>query len=187
MAVLFEQYWWLFLIALLIGIAVAWRVFGGGGKTRVESSLSADVLEEGAAPARRNQALIDAPPAAVQVDMPPPTPEGLAGTGEAVAAAVQFQEHERHEAEAAQTAPAAGGTDDLTRIKGLGPKLAALLQSLGIARFDQIASWTEADIDRIDAQLGNFQGRIRRDNWVEQAGYLAKGDTAGFESRFGKL
>ena len=36
MAVLFEQYWWLFLIALLIGIGVAWRVFGGGGKTRVE-------------------------------------------------------------------------------------------------------------------------------------------------------
>lgn len=184
MAVLFEQYWWLFVIALLIGIAIAWRVFGGGGRTRVETSLSADVLEEGAAPARRNQALIDAPPAAAPVEMPPPTPERLAGAGEAVAAAVQFQEHERHEHEAAQ---AVGGADNLTRIKGLGPKLSTLLQSLGIARFEQIAAWSEADIDRIDAQLGNFQGRIRRDNWVEQASYLAKGDTAGFENRFGKL
>lgn len=62
-----------------------------------------------------------------------------------------------------------------------------MLQSLGITRFDQIAAWSDSDIDRIDAQLGKFQGRIRRDNWVEQAGYLAKGDTAGFEGRFGKI
>ena len=185
MAVLFEQYWWLFVIALLIGIAVAWRIFGGGGKTRLDGSLSTDVLEEGAAPARRNQALIDAPPAAAQAEMPPATPEGLAGVGEAVAAAVQMQEHERHEAEHRQDA--IGGADDLTRIKGLGPKLAKLLETLGITRFEHIAAWSDADIDRIDAQLGNFQGRIRRDNWVEQAGYLAKGDTAGFESRFGRI
>mgnify|MGYP000491964002 CR=1 FL=1 len=32
------------------------------------------------------------------------------------------------------------------------------------ASFAQIAAWSEADIDRIDAQLGTFAGRIRRDN-----------------------
>ena len=57
---------------------------------------------------------------------------------------------------------------------------------LGITRFDQIAAWDDADIDRIDAQLGRFQGRIRRDNWVEQAKYLAAGDRVAFEDRFGK-
>ncbi|NCP10415.1 MAG: hypothetical protein GW859_00415, partial [Sphingomonadales bacterium] len=58
---------------------------------------------------------------------------------------------------------------------------------LGVTRYDQIAAWDAADIDRIDAQLGAFQGRIRRDDWVEQARLLAAGDTAGFEAKFGAL
>ena len=42
-------------------------------------------------------------------------------------------------------------------------------------------------IDRIDAQLGRFQGRIRRDDWVGQASLLAAGDDSGFAQRYGKL
>jgi predicted flap endonuclease-1-like 5' DNA nuclease len=38
------------------------------------------------------------------------------------------------------------GGDDLTRIKGLGPKLKTLLASLGVTRFDQIAGWSEEDV-----------------------------------------
>ena len=45
----------------------------------------------------------------------------------------------------------------------------------------------EADIAEVDRFLGDFQGRIARDNWVEQAGHLAKGDEAGFAARFGSL
>ena len=82
-------------------------------------------------------------------------------------------------------ASASADADDLTRIKGLGPKLAATLRDLGITRFEQIAGWSDADIERIDAQLGRFQGRIRRDDWVEQARLLAAGDTAEFEQKFG--
>ena len=41
--------------------------------------------------------------------------------------------------------------------------------------------------DRIDDQLGRFKGRIRRDDWVEQAKLLSGGDTAAYEARFGKL
>jgi predicted flap endonuclease-1-like 5' DNA nuclease len=80
-----------------------------------------------------------------------------------------------------------GEGDDLRRIKGLGPKLVTLLNALGVTSYAQIAGWSEADIDRIDAQLGTFAGRIRRDSWVEQAKLLAAGDTAGFEAKFGKL
>ena len=82
-------------------------------------------------------------------------------------------------------APSAG--DDLTRIKGLGPKLAATLQDMGVTTLSQIAQWDDAEIDRIDANLGRFQGRIRRDSWVDQAKYLSVGDEAGFVERFGKL
>lgn len=84
-------------------------------------------------------------------------------------------------------APANGPADDLRRIKGLGPKLAALLADLGVTRFDQIAAWNDADIAEVDAHLGQFAGRITRDAWVEQAQYLARGDDAGFAARFGAL
>ncbi|MFD2780706.1 hypothetical protein ACFS32_05735 [Novosphingobium pokkalii] len=79
------------------------------------------------------------------------------------------------------------GGDDLTRIKGLGPKLKTLLASLGVTRFDQIAGWSEEDVARIDAQLGAFAGRPTRDNWVEQAKLLSSGDTAAYEDKFGRL
>jgi predicted flap endonuclease-1-like 5' DNA nuclease len=77
--------------------------------------------------------------------------------------------------------------DTLTTLKGLGPKAASRLHELGVTTFAQMAAWDDGDVDAIDAQLGAFKGRIRRDRWVEQASYLAKGDTAGFEAAFGKL
>ena len=84
--------------------------------------------------------------------------------------------------------PAAVGTaDDLLQIKGIGPKLNALLTSLGVTRFDQIAAWGAAEIDKVDDHLGSFKNRIARDSWIEQAGLLAKGMIAEFEAKFGKL
>jgi predicted flap endonuclease-1-like 5' DNA nuclease len=59
--------------------------------------------------------------------------------------------------------------DDLQRIYGVGPVLARMLNRLGINTFREIASWTEEDIDRIDAKLEHFRGRIRRENWVASA------------------
>ncbi|HTH27108.1 MAG TPA: hypothetical protein VL918_01405 [Sphingobium sp.] len=80
-----------------------------------------------------------------------------------------------------------GATDDLLRLKGVGPKIAAILNAEGITRFDQIAAWTDADLAAIDARLGNFAGRPTRDNWVDQARLLASGDVAGYEAKYGKL
>jgi len=69
----------------------------------------------------------------------------------------------------ASTAP-----DDLKQIKGVGPKLEEKLNALGITRYDQIAAWTEQDVQRVDDQL-NFRGRITRDDWIGQAKALASG------------
>ncbi|GAA0742422.1 hypothetical protein CA233_13115 [Sphingomonas sp. ABOLD] len=85
-----------------------------------------------------------------------------------------------------EAAPAAGG-DDLTRLKGVGPKLAARLNELGITRFAQLAALDEAGAKALDAQLGSFQGRMTRDRWIDQARFLAEGDRAGYEAVFGKL
>lgn len=80
-----------------------------------------------------------------------------------------------------------GEGDNLLRMKGIGPKLNQQLLDLGVTHYAQIASWTDADIAAIDAKLGNFKGRPVRDQWVDQAKYLAAGDFAGFEAKYGKL
>lgn len=82
---------------------------------------------------------------------------------------------------------ASGPPDDLTQLKGVGPKFAALLNDSGITRYDQIARLSEGDIERLDRNLGAFKGRLQRDQLPLQADYLARGDTDGFEQRFGKL
>ena len=61
------------------------------------------------------------------------------------------------------------GADDLKRIKGVGPKLEKLLNSLGFFHFDQVASWSENEMAWMDQNLEGFKGRATRDNWVAQA------------------
>ncbi|MCY7271544.1 MAG: hypothetical protein LH485_05760 [Sphingomonas bacterium] len=82
---------------------------------------------------------------------------------------------------------ASGPPDDLVQLKGIGPKLAALLNSHGIIRFDQIAKLSPTQVDDLDDALGAFRGRLARDHVIDQADYLARGDIDGFEQRFGKL
>jgi predicted flap endonuclease-1-like 5' DNA nuclease len=77
--------------------------------------------------------------------------------------------------------------DDLCLIKGVGPKFAEALRGLGFTRFEQIAHLTPTEIERLDERLGSFRSRITRDRIAEQAAYLARNDTDGFEQRFGKL
>lgn len=64
--------------------------------------------------------------------------------------------------------------DDLQKIKGIGPRLAALLNELGVYRYRQIAEFTPADIAWVNERL-RFKGRIEREKWVEQARTLAGG------------
>lgn len=77
--------------------------------------------------------------------------------------------------------------DSLTTIKGLGPKAAAQLNALGITRFADLAALDDDGVTALDARMGNFKGRIRRDQWVEQARLLAEGDRTAFEAKFGKI
>ena len=170
---LIEAYWPYLLVALAIGIAVAWFVFVSTRRASVALERK-DVLDEGEERAARNEALINAPPAAANLSS--------AANKQEVAQASATADAEA----GAQVAPTAATGDDLTRIKGLGPKLAALLNTLGVSTYAQIAAWDDAEIDRIDAQLGRFEGRIRRDSWVEQAKLLAAGDESGFTAKFGQ-
>lgn len=154
MSELFNAYWPIILVALLVGLIVGFLIF----RPRQRISLT---------------------------DSAPRRPHMTIHPGETVL---------EHEAEVttkhvlgSEAAVPPGVMDDLERLKGVGPKLAAMLAARGLTSFEQIAKLTPDEIERIDADLGPFSGRLERDRVVEQADYLARGDTDGFEQRFGKL
>jgi predicted flap endonuclease-1-like 5' DNA nuclease len=67
-----------------------------------------------------------------------------------------------------------GDRDDLKLIHGVGPVLEKRLHELGVTSFEQIAKWTEEDIDAIEPKLESVPNRIRREGWVEHAAALMK-------------
>jgi predicted flap endonuclease-1-like 5' DNA nuclease len=77
-----------------------------------------------------------------------------------------------------------GKPDNLLRISGVGPKNEKILHSLGFFHFDQIAAWTKEQVAWVDDHL-KFNGRIDREEWINQAKLLANGDEAEFARLYG--
>jgi predicted flap endonuclease-1-like 5' DNA nuclease len=160
---LIQEYWWV--VVVVVALVLAFILLRP--KQRVQLTDSAPVRPH-MAQAKR-----------------PPEGRGLPGEHAAAASDVAGEflrapVHRQLDGERDQS-------DDLCRLKGVGPKFADALHGLGFNRFEQLAHLTPTEIERLDSQLGAFSGRIRRDRIVEQADYLARGDADGFEQRFGKL
>lgn len=158
------QYWWLILIGLVVVIALA-LLFRP----------------------RQNVRLTDSTPLRPHMTAPKSEREGRGLAGEAAAAASDVAGAIVGASIHSKLGGPGQATDDLLLLKGIGPKLAETLNSLGFKRFDQIASLSANEVERLDDQLGAFRGRLARDRIVEQADYLARNDIDGFEQRFGKL
>lgn len=71
-------------------------------------------------------------------------------------------------------ATAARASEDLTQVKGVGEKLAAQLQDLGISSLAQVADIDIKDLDDESHALHSFKSRIVRDEWVDQAKAILK-------------
>ena len=160
---LIREYWWL--IVVVVALVLAFILLRP--KQRVQLTDSA--------PQRPH----------MQARSRPPEGRGLAGEHAAAASdlagdIIRAPVHQKLDGET-------GPHDDLCMIKGIGPKFAAALQGLGFTRFEQLAHLTPTEVERLDGRLGTFAGRINRDRIIEQADYLSRGDTDGFEQRFGKL
>lgn len=161
-----QVYWPVFLVALIIGVVVGYLVFRPRQSVRLSDSI----------PTRPHM-----------TKQPDQAGAGKNITDEAAAAVSDVAGHVLG-TDVHQELPGASGTpDDLLKLKGVGPKLAAILNQRGITRFDQIAILSEAQVEMLDASLGVFRGRFERDRIVEQADYLARDDFAGYEAKFGKL
>ncbi len=93
---------------------------------------------------------------------------GYTGTPESMLAG-QKSVHHLGEEGAGVGAVDRTGPDDLVAINGVGPKLAAWLHEHGVHAFREVASWSEADVDRFSALLPDFPERIRDEGWVASA------------------
>ena len=160
----FQIYWPVFLVALVIGIIVGLRVFRP----------------------KQNVRLTDSVPLRPHMNSEP-AHEGRSVTDEAAAAASDIA-GPIIGAEVHAELPGAGGpADELMKLKGVGPKLAEMLNQRGITTFAQIANLSSEQVEALDESLGAFRGRLARDRVVEQADYLARGDVEGYQAKFGSL
>lgn len=164
---LWNQYWPVILVGLLIGLVVGYLVF----RPRQRVTLSNDT------PVRPHMAAAAPPPLAAGQGI---ADEAARATGDVAGQILGTKV-------SAQLPGGDGEPDNLEALKGVGPKLAALLNARGLTRFEQIASLSPGQVEALDSDLGAFRGRLTRDRIVEQAHYLARGDIDGYSQKFGAL
>jgi predicted flap endonuclease-1-like 5' DNA nuclease len=142
-------------------LAVARHLWFGDAPTAAPAPL---VAAPAAAPAPVKAAPAKAPAKKTPAARPAPVVEAVATPiVETVAAAVEAPAPVELLASVEAATP-----DDLTALKGIGPKLSAVLNALGVTTYAQIAAWTPDDIVWFEDKL-DFRGRVTREKWVEQA------------------
>ena len=159
------------LAAYFLGCLLGWalrNLFGTADQT--VSAPAKTVAQPAPAPVARPAPVAVAPPAPRPVVAPVPISAPTA-TG-------------KMERPKGLTAARGGKADDLQRISGVGPKNEGILHNLGFFHFDQIAEWTESQVAWVDDHL-RFGGRIKREEWIKQAGLLAAGNEAEFTKLYG--
>jgi small subunit ribosomal protein S2 len=67
-----------------------------------------------------------------------------------------------------------GAPDDLAKLPGVGPQIVKKLNEAGVYHYWQLAAMTADEASKLDADL-KLNGRVGRDNWVEQARTLIAG------------
>jgi DNA polymerase/3'-5' exonuclease PolX len=90
-----------------------------------------------------------------------------------VALVVWFMSLRRGYDDGEEAAPVAA--DDLTKIEGIGPKIAGLMKASGVATFSAMAA---TSVDRLQEILdgADFRAIANPSTWPEQAGLAAKGE-----------
>ncbi len=63
----------------------------------------------------------------------------------------------------------ASHSDDLTKIKGVGPVLGKALNDYGVFCYKQVAAWSDHNVSEFSERLNCFRNRIERDRWIPQA------------------
>src|ERR1044071_3753718 len=78
-----------------------------------------------------------------------------------------------------------GSNDDLTKIEGIGPKVAKVLRAAGITKFDALAGADAAEVQNLLNEAGLQM--MNPEGWIEQAKLAAKDDWDGLQKLQGQL
>ena len=129
---LWNAYWPVILVGLLVGLVVGYLVF----RPRQRVTLSSDT------PVRPHMAVAATPPERAGKGI---ADEAARATGDVAGQILGTKV-------SAQLPGGDGEPDNLEALKGVGPKLAALLNAKGLTRFDQIAGLSPGQIEALDAR-----------------------------------
>ncbi len=163
---LFFQTWGWIIAAFIIGMLVGWWLCG-----RCRCSGTNDSSDQVAVVSETQSTTVEAPA------------EEVATQANLVSDVDDVQVEDSWKPAGFSEKPA--DSDDLKRIKGVGPVIEKTLNGLGIYQFKQIADFTRDNISWVDKYI-SFPGRIDREEWVSQAKALAQGKDTEFSKRVDK-
>ena len=175
--------WSLIALAFLLGLVVGWLVWGRALARNQRIAFEMAKARASADEAALSRARLERDLAAARDQIRPLADEverlrrEVARAASAVAPAATLP----------LAATASTDLSDLRLLKGVGDKLIARLNELGIMTVADMAALDPGAAAAMDARLGTFEGRIARDSLIEQAQLLSGGRVAEFEARFGRL
>jgi predicted flap endonuclease-1-like 5' DNA nuclease len=196
MGYLLTQMFLYILGAFLLGLLLGWIIWGRlrGRITELEADVSRlrgdnDRLKRDLDACGKARADLEARNRSLEAELaelrsrptPAPAPAALMSAPAKAPAPKKAAAPKPAAVKAAPAKPAK--PDNLRRMIGIGPVNNKKLNGMGVTTFAQIAKWSAADIKRVEAVL-EFDGRIERERWIEQAKLLAAGDEKEFLKRF---
>lgn len=185
----------IFILGVLSGWLLEWifvRLFVPNPNRKLETALQASRKEASALQQqnRELQAALTAAKAApsapsVEVVAPaaPETPETPAVAEESVDAPMPVAETVVEASTAAEPAlTAEQSDDDLTRLTGIGPKLAEAMKAAGICTYAQLTTMSVEDVSQALAGSNIRYNKASAESWAEQATLAAAGDWKGLKA-----
>ena len=185
----------IFILGVLSGWLLEWifvRLFVPNPNRKLETALQAS-RKEASALQQQNRELQAALTAAKAAPSAPPSVEVVApaapevletpAVAETVDAPMPVAETVVEASTAAEPAPTAEQSDDdLTRLTGIGPKLAEAMKAAGICTYAQLTTMSVEDVNQALAGSNIRYNKASAESWAEQATLAAAGDWKGLKA-----
>jgi small subunit ribosomal protein S2 len=179
-----------FIIGILSGWLMEWlfvRLFVPNPKKKVEVALQASRKEVENLQKQNRELQASVVSLKTEQTTPPPqaaapiqaeTTDAEAATAEATTAEPVAVEADAVEA---VTVDAETTKDDLTRLSGIGPKLAEAMTSAGITSYAQLAAMDSDTLAQALSESGARYNKTTAETWAAQATLAANGDWKGLK------
>ena len=185
----------IFILGVLSGWLLEWifvRLFVPNPNRKLETALQAS-RKEASALQQQNRELQAALTAAKAAPSAPPSVEVVApaapevletpAVAESIDAPMPIAETVVEASTAAEPAlTAEQSDDDLTRLTGIGPKLAEAMKAAGICTYAQLTTMSVEDVNQALAGSNIRYNKASAESWAEQATLAAAGDWKGLKA-----